>query len=300
MKHLKSYKLFESNHLLSDTIKDICLDLEDEGFYVINKNAPGSPVQSLRITKCDDDYIDMELCQFRPSDIKDTLDRVYHVIGNNLINTCLRLYNTHNTYYEIDMPISNKQFDYPNWRTYGIEIRFYQDGYQHGVNESEEHITPAQQEVIDDVTNMLADLTDEEYKVSVIMRDIYPSNVQDSHLNRTGIEKLLTVEIKSKTTTKNGKIAETDSMDMDIVSDYIIRLYDYMSEHQTAFNKTPATSFMSIQSIYRPGLLRNIGVVWKHLDKRNEIDYNRLLSKVGKGCGKLTIQWRPVWKVKVR
>lgn len=90
--------------------------------------------------------------------------------------------------------------------------------------ESVSETTPAQQEVIDDVNDMLTDLTDEEYKVSVIMRDIYPSNVQDSHLNRTGIEKLLTVEIKSKTTTKNGKIAETDSMDMDIVSDYIITI----------------------------------------------------------------------------
>lgn len=135
MKHLKKYSLFESDQVfLSETIMDICLDLEDEGFYtsVSPESEQKKHIQKLRITLCDDDYIaDISSAAFTPVDIKDTLDRIYDVIGKNLLSTSIRLYNTNNSYYEVNMLKSighQSTKNYPETKVYGLEIRFFQPG----------------------------------------------------------------------------------------------------------------------------------------------------------------------------
>lgn len=99
-----------------------------------------------------------------------------------------------------------------------------------------ESITPIQQEVIDDVTNILADLSDDGYVVKVEMRE------------------------------ENQIIADS-YMDMDVVSDSLIRLYDYMKEHQTAFNRNPSNASVSVSG--PPGretYPRYFGIGWGQLD----------------------------------
>lgn len=113
-----------------------------------------------------------------------------------------------------------------------------------------ESITPIQQEVIDDVTNILADLSDDGYVVKVEMRE------ENQNYVFPGASKLLTVEI----------IADS-YMDMDVVSDSLIRLYDYMKEHQTAFNRNPSNASVSVSG--PPGretYPRYFGIGWGQLD----------------------------------
>jgi len=126
MKHLKKF-----NESLSETISDICLDLEDDGFYtsVVPGGEYRQHIQVLRITKSNDEYISDLKLGFKPIDIKDTLDRIYNVLGENVLTTSMRLYNTNDSYYETKMLQEiNHQIlvNYPDVKIYGIEIRFFQ------------------------------------------------------------------------------------------------------------------------------------------------------------------------------
>jgi hypothetical protein len=183
MKHLKGYKLFESNQtLLSETIMDICLDLEDEGFYtnVSPESEQRKHIQKVRITLCDDDYIsDISSAAFTPVDIKDTLDRIYDVIGKNLLTTAIRLYNTHNSYYEVNMLKSiNHQSNYPETKVYGIEIRFFQPGdYGTQIMSNESNLIASKryklfesnsnEDIIEDCRSILLDLSDDDVKSKI-------------------------------------------------------------------------------------------------------------------------------------
>jgi len=108
MKYLKAYKLFESIDI--DDLKDICLELEDDGFYikfpVIRNNVDN--IVDLRILRksnkggyypmaasaddefiADDDgfivrYIDIYE-DFRYNDVSETVERIKDYLGDNLI-----------------------------------------------------------------------------------------------------------------------------------------------------------------------------------------------------------------------
>jgi hypothetical protein len=137
--------------------------------------------------------------------------------------------------------------------------------------ESSDEVTPIQQEVIDDVTNILADLSDDGYIVSVGMKD------ENQNYVFPGASKLLTVEITA------------DSyMDMDVVSDYLIRLYDYMKEHQTAFNRNPSNA--SVSNSGRTSIKVYTGIGWGQLDKSNVSAYNQLLNS--KNFTGVLFQWQ--------
>lgn len=87
MKYLKKYALFEG--LLSkdeiEDIKNICLDLEDEGLSVdIKKGYPFDNVDYIVI------YKDTEFETFTYSDVKDVVYRLNEYLGNKI--ECIMFY----------------------------------------------------------------------------------------------------------------------------------------------------------------------------------------------------------------
>ena len=137
MKHLRRF----NESFLSETISDICLDLEDEGYYtsVVPESEGRKHIQKVRITKSNDRHISDLSLGFKPIDIQDTLDRIYTVLGDNYLTTSIRLYNTTESYYEVKKleAINHQIMDvYPAAKIYGIEIRFFQPGnYSYEVSE---------------------------------------------------------------------------------------------------------------------------------------------------------------------
>lgn len=157
MKHLRRF----NESLLSETISDICLDLEDEGYYtsVSPESEHRKHIQKLRITKSNDRHISDLSLGFRCSDIKDTLDRIYTVLGENLLSTSIRLYNTTESYYEVKMidEISNKV------KIYGLEIRFFQPGdYSHNESKHQDDEVDLN-EIGQSIKDMLLDVSDDYY-----------------------------------------------------------------------------------------------------------------------------------------
>lgn len=118
MKHLREYN--ESN--LSDTVSDICLDLNDEGFTTSISEVENRPhISELRIEiKSTPPHHDKG---FRPYKISDTLSRIYSVIGDSLLNSSVRLYAHSFSYYEVE----SKSVPMEHCFVYGVEIRFYKN-----------------------------------------------------------------------------------------------------------------------------------------------------------------------------
>lgn len=99
---MKYIKLFENNDEMIQTLKDICLDLEDEGFVIVYNKTDGfntshsmdrrsyEMVKNIKYRMIN--YISKlnERC-FSSSEVKDTIDRIenylgdkfYYVITNN-------------------------------------------------------------------------------------------------------------------------------------------------------------------------------------------------------------------------
>jgi hypothetical protein len=161
MNHLKSYKLFESHSELANTISDICLDLSDDGYEIDITTEEGRPhIYELKI--------EMYNKKFKPITIRDTLDRIYNVIGDNLINSSLRLYEDSSfggSYYEIDSKSISKESSY----VYGIGIRFESYGFSF---ESKNTID------MEDLKDMLLDLNDEGFETIVDGPLDYPTHPQ--------------------------------------------------------------------------------------------------------------------------
>lgn len=112
---------------------------------------------------------------FRPIDIQDTLDRIYTVLGKNLIGTSIRLYNNRIDYYDVRMldEIGHQSIKtpgtlkpnglYPNVKIYGIEIRFFQPGdYSHNESKHQDDEVDLN-EIGQSIKDMLLDVSDDYY-----------------------------------------------------------------------------------------------------------------------------------------
>ena len=78
MKYIKPYKIFEADDA-PQTIRDICLDLEDDGYKIHLRKKNGSDFNfQLSIKRADNST-------FRISRIESTLSRIENYLGKNLI-----------------------------------------------------------------------------------------------------------------------------------------------------------------------------------------------------------------------
>lgn len=77
-------------------------------------------------------------------------------------------------------------------------------------------------------------------------------------------------------------------IDLDEISDDLIRLYDYMKEHQELFKRRPEQAMVAImdRGWQNPGKHWNIG--WAQPDKRHENAYKNLLEM---DFNKLSFKW---------
>ena len=117
MKHIKSIKLFESN--LFDTISDICLELQDEGFDIKFDEVEGREhISELIIKMYNHNH---EHVGFKPITIGETIKRIHTVLGVNYINLRAKLYKYDSDYYEVHINNMIIRKDI----IYGIQIRFY-------------------------------------------------------------------------------------------------------------------------------------------------------------------------------
>lgn len=130
------------------------------------------------------------------------------------------------------------------------------------------------QSVIDDVRDILNDVSDEGYNVEI--------RLENEYINDSYSPMLLNIEIFS-----NGY----DYINLPAISDTIVRLYDYMKSHQDAYNRNPCTSMISV-----PATQKNyVHVGWAQFDKRSEDAYANLLSRnmTERGFRRMLLQWKP-------
>jgi len=130
----------------------------------------------------------------------------------------------------------------------------------------------SKESVVDDVRDILSDISDEGYNVEVGLK---PEHGDDWSYNH-----ILTVEIFSD---------GYDYIDMDKISDTIVRLYDYMKSHQDAYNRNPCTSRISVPATQ----IYYVHVGWAQFDKRYTDAYNNLLKMTEIGFRRMILQWRP-------
>ena len=84
MKHLKTYKIFESIDII-DTLNDICLELNDDGFKGYGSN--GSDVKPVRVKGNFETVVTLLMTKddgFYFDDIKDIIYRITGILGDKL------------------------------------------------------------------------------------------------------------------------------------------------------------------------------------------------------------------------
>ena len=130
MRYLKSYKIFESDDIssLESTIKDIALDLSDEGYDVMvnDESAISPPTLGL----CDDNTIKVRILSPRKESLhsdwkqdredfakkeyqkcKDVLDRIDDVMVSNGFEPVIKNSFTKNKSGNFEIPISHPDFN---------------------------------------------------------------------------------------------------------------------------------------------------------------------------------------------
>jgi hypothetical protein len=149
--------------------------------------------------------------------------------------------------------------------------------YLKSYNESMDEITP-QQIVINDISDILIDIEDLGYKTSVGLASEISSQISSSTALYSN-PKLLTLEIYA---------SEFHYINLADISDTLVRIYDYMKDHQKSYKKYP-----NVSKVFRPGYpdSRVEIVGWGQLDKRNVRAYNQLLNSTSLGFTKIKIQW---------
>ena len=86
MRHLKSYKIFEAIDDLVESLQDICLDLEDDGFEVLVNRVLIPNDQRKALTSDKSQFIRVRIANnntFYYREILDTVDRMTMFMGQN-------------------------------------------------------------------------------------------------------------------------------------------------------------------------------------------------------------------------
>lgn len=88
MNHIKSYKLFENKDNLQEvieTVKDICLELQDDGYTIDLDFHPASNYNILIIKKLSSTIVNgnPELLEFNLSDVREVIDRLLEYLSRN-------------------------------------------------------------------------------------------------------------------------------------------------------------------------------------------------------------------------
>lgn len=83
MKYLKSIKLFESNNDIND-IKDICLELEDEGFTIVDYIYKHNDTDEVRIIR-ESGEEGAHKARFKYKDVDEVVTRLKRYLGGYLV-----------------------------------------------------------------------------------------------------------------------------------------------------------------------------------------------------------------------